>query len=240
MAVLDLLGGDPAIRLPEMARQMKNERGFDVSLADVGDVLNETVAYYGALEPAEALRTARRYGDLPIPYLTNRMLPVDGHLMPWYERMVFTRVPGLAEPLSDAQVEVVQRMADGLETQAIADDLNISLTALRGGQRRMYRALFVNNDVAAVTAAILNGMELAAGPTVETEIDRLDLQIMALRAIGYRWRQIKDLHGGSAHVAGERARAAQDILEAPSTEAANTLLFSIGPFVVGRQMNGHS
>jgi len=59
----------------------------------------------------------------------------------------------LVEPLSDRELEVLQYLATGMSNQAIADQLFVSLAAVKWHARNIYSKLAVNNRTQAVAQA---------------------------------------------------------------------------------------
>ncbi len=59
----------------------------------------------------------------------------------------------LIEPLSERELEVLQYLATGMSNQAIADQLFVSLAAVKWHARNIYGKLEVNNRTQAVARA---------------------------------------------------------------------------------------
>lgn len=59
----------------------------------------------------------------------------------------------LIEPLSERELEVLQYLATGMSNQAIADQLSVSLAAVKWHARNIYGKLEVNNRTQAVARA---------------------------------------------------------------------------------------
>jgi LuxR family maltose regulon positive regulatory protein len=59
----------------------------------------------------------------------------------------------LIEPLSDRELEVLHYLATGMTNQAIADQLFVSLAAVKWHARNIYAKLEVNNRTQAVARA---------------------------------------------------------------------------------------
>jgi LuxR family maltose regulon positive regulatory protein len=68
------------------------------------------------------------------------------------EKSKITHQP-LIEPLSDRELEVLQHLATGMSNQAIADQLFVSLAAVKWHARNIYGKLEVNNRTQAVARA---------------------------------------------------------------------------------------
>jgi LuxR family maltose regulon positive regulatory protein len=64
-----------------------------------------------------------------------------------------TCVQSLIEPLSQRELEVLQSLATGLPNQAIADQLFVSLAAIKWHACNIYSKLQVNNRTQALTKA---------------------------------------------------------------------------------------
>ncbi len=62
-------------------------------------------------------------------------------------------VQPLIEPLSDRELEVLQNLATGMSNQAIADQLFVSLAAVKWHARNIYGKLEVSNRTQAVARA---------------------------------------------------------------------------------------
>jgi LuxR family transcriptional regulator, maltose regulon positive regulatory protein len=83
------------------------------------------------------------------PDKTNCLLRILGSVQ---EKPTITHQP-LIEPLSTRELEVLQHLATGMSNQAIADQLFVSLAAVKWHARNIYGKLEVNNRTQAVARA---------------------------------------------------------------------------------------
>ncbi|BAY07738.1 LuxR C-terminal-related transcriptional regulator [Calothrix sp. NIES-2098] len=79
----------------------------------------------------------------------NRLLAAFGSLAPKKS----TLIPALIEQLTDRELEVLNYLATGMSNQAIADQLFVSLAAVKWHARNIYGKLEVKNRTQAVTKA---------------------------------------------------------------------------------------
>jgi LuxR family maltose regulon positive regulatory protein len=79
----------------------------------------------------------------------NRLLATFGSV----EANSLVPVQALIEPLSDRELEVLQNLATGMSNQAIADQLFVSLAAVKWHARNIYGKLEVSNRTQAVARA---------------------------------------------------------------------------------------
>lgn len=79
----------------------------------------------------------------------NRLLATFGSV----EANSCVPVQPLIEPLSDRELEVLQNLATGMSNQAIADQLFVSLAAVKWHARNIYGKLEVSNRTQAVARA---------------------------------------------------------------------------------------
>lgn len=79
----------------------------------------------------------------------NRLLRIFDSVQ---EKPTVTNQP-LIEPLSERELEVLQYLATGMSNQAIADQLFVSLAAVKWHARNIYGKLEVNNRTQAVARA---------------------------------------------------------------------------------------
>ncbi len=79
----------------------------------------------------------------------NRLLAAFGSV----EQKKSASIPALIEPLTDRELEVLDYLATGMSNQAIAEQLFVSLAAVKWHARNIYGKLEVKNRTQAVAKA---------------------------------------------------------------------------------------
>src|SRR5690348_3736493 len=69
------------------------------------------------------------------------------------------------DPLNEREQEILQRLANGLSDQQIADDLFLSLNTVKWYNRQIYSKLGVSNRTQAIVQARATGLFDAAAPS---------------------------------------------------------------------------
>jgi LuxR family maltose regulon positive regulatory protein len=135
-----------------------------------GNLTDALAELESALGLAESGGSIRVFVDEGPPMARLLYKALDRELEPEYVRRLLAAFPRskpsqagphesqvdqsrLIEPLSERELEVLQRLADGLTNREIADRLYLSLNTVKVHTRNIYGKLGVNNRTQAVTRA---------------------------------------------------------------------------------------
>lgn len=83
----------------------------------------------------------------------DELLAALGEAPTWPPRKREKSVQPLIEPLTERELDVLQRIADGLSTPEIAEELIVAISTVRTHIKNIYGKLAVRNRVEAVTQA---------------------------------------------------------------------------------------
>jgi len=108
------------------------------------------------LEIAMSLKSVLKGGAPIDPFIARRILDLIGDTATGSRSIV--RAEPLSEPLSERELDILTRVAQGLSNREIADTLTISRWTVDTHVQRIYRKLAVNSRTQAVREARTHGL----------------------------------------------------------------------------------